>query len=191
MRGSVLSARISGLLVGGVLCGDGRGGGSLGDGWCGRVHHLHVVHTIHLSGHSEPLYEIDLMGTTITEGNQMMQAHELCEISVWFFRKLKKMYSISKYFSCWEGLGYIKVVLHCTLQSWKVGCYAYCHQFASYSITLYLMLMDALKLDPILRGDLGSFSDIHGLFSSSRTDGATYVNPCKRYHICHQSIDGK
>lgn len=117
--------------------------------------------------------------------------HMNCEMSVWFFRKLKKMYSISKYFSCWEGLGYIKVVLHCTLQSWKVGCYAYCHQFASYSITLYLMLMDALKLDPILRGDLGSFSDIHGLFSSSRTDGATYVNPCNRYHICHQSIDGK
>lgn len=106
-----------------------------------------------------------------------------------------KMYSLSKYFSCWERLGYIKVILHCTctLQSWKVGCYAYCHQFSSYSITLYLMLMDALKLDPILRGDLGSFSDIHGLFSSSRTDGATYVNPCKRYHkhLSSKSIDGK
>lgn len=71
MRGSVLSAGVSGLLVGGVLCGDGGGGGSLGDGGCGRVHHLHVVHAIHLSGHSEPLYQIDLMGTTKTEGNQM------------------------------------------------------------------------------------------------------------------------
>lgn len=33
--------------------------------------------------------------------------------------------------------------------------------------------MDALKLDPTLRGDLGSFSDIHGLLSSSKTEGAT------------------
>jgi len=30
-----------------------------------------------------------------------------------------------------------------------------------------------LRSEPTLRGDLGSFTDTHGLFISSNTDGAT------------------
>lgn len=47
------------------------------------------------------------------------------------------------------------------------------------------MFMDVLKFDLILRGDLGFFFDIYGLFSFFRIDGVIYVNFCNRYYICY------